>query len=352
MKTLTFEPAVLDNRDVIFIRFPYDKDLLNQVKSLTGRKYSPSQKAWYVPDNSSYRERFRLPPKPLHFNTIHISPPNHAEFLKFLEMLKLKGYSAATIKTYCNEFLQFLKTLRNYVASNCSPEQIKRYFLYCIEKLQLSEATIHSRYNAIKFYYEQVLKTQAVFLDLPRPKKSITLPKVIHQKDIAHLFEVTTNLKHNTMLKLCYGMGLRVSEIVNLKVTDIDSNNMTVFIERAKGKKDRYVNLPSSILSQLRTYFKEYRPEKHLFEGQYGGAYSKRSAQQIFYTALSKAGINKVTGIHALRHSFATHLLEAGTDINYIQKLLGHNNIKTTLAYTHVSNASLKRVLSPLDRLG
>ena len=153
------------------------------------------------------------------------------------------------------------------------------------------------------------------------------------------------------MLKLCYGMGLRVSEIVNLKITDIDSKAMQVFIERAKGKKDRYVNLPETLLEQLRAYYVEYSPKKYLFEGQYGEQYSIRSCQKVFQTAMEKAKINKEIGIHGLRHSFATHLLEQGTDIRFIQELLGHKDIKTTLLYTHVSNQSVKKVKSPLDNM-
>jgi site-specific recombinase XerD len=153
------------------------------------------------------------------------------------------------------------------------------------------------------------------------------------------------------MLKICYGAGLRVSEIVNLKITDIDSKNMQLFIEKAKGKKDRYVNLPESILEQLRAYYKEYKPKEYLFEGQYGGKYSARSAQKVFQNAMEKAKINKSVGIHGLRHSFATHLLEAGTDIRFIQELLGHKDIKTTLLYTHVTNNSIKNIKSPLDKI-
>ena len=151
------------------------------------------------------------------------------------------------------------------------------------------------------------------------------------------------------MLKLCYGLGLRVSEIVNLKITDIDSGNMQVFVERAKGKKDRYVNLPESILEQLRDYFRQYRPQKYLFEGQNGGQYSNRACQKVFTEGMQKAGINKTVGIHGLRHSFATHLLEHGTDISFIQQLLGHKDIKTTLRYTHVSKNAIKNIKSPLD---
>ena len=189
------------------------------------------------------------------------------------------------------------------------------------------------------------------FIEIPRPKKANKLPKVFAKSDVKKLFEVTTNLKHNTMLKLCYGLGLRVSEIINLKISDIDSKNMQVFIERAKGKKDRYANLPETILEQLRAYFIEYKPKIYLFEGQYGGKYSTRSAQQVFKIALERSKINKDLGIHSLRHSFATHLLEQGTDIRFIQELLGHKDIKTTLLYTHVSDKSIRKIISPLDSL-
>jgi site-specific recombinase XerD len=174
---------------------------------------------------------------------------------------------------------------------------------------------------------------------------------VISKDDISKIFGEVDNLKQVVMLKLCYGMGLRVSEIVNLKITDIDSSRMLVHIEAAKGKKDRYVALPASVLEDLRKYYRTYRPNVYLFEGQHGGQYAIRSAQAVFKNAMRKAKINKEVGIHALRHSYATHLLECGTDMYFIQKLLGHNNIKTTEIYAKVSNRQLGNVKSPLDDL-
>ena len=276
---------------------------------------------------------------------------NKAAVLRMTEQLKLMGYSKNTIKTYQNEFTQFLVALKNNFVDNCSADRVRSYMLYCYEQLKLSENTLHSRLNALKFYFEKVLHREKFFVDIPRPKKHSILPKTIHQNDLKKMFAVTTNLKHNTILKLCYGMGLRLSEIINLKITDIDSENMQVFVERGKGKKDRYVNLPQSILEQLRRYYKMYRPKIYLFEGQEGGQYSIRSTQQIFKNALQKAGINKKVGIHSLRHSYATHLLEQGTDIRFIQELLGHKDLKTTLIYTDVTNNSIRNVKSPLDNL-
>ena len=159
------------------------------------------------------------------------------------------------------------------------------------------------------------------------------------------------NNKHKLLLKMCYGMGLRVSELVNLKISDIDSGNMQVIISRGKGKKDRCVNLPQSILEDLREYYKEYKPANYLFEGQFGGQYSVRSAQLVFKNTMKKANINKKVGIHGLRHSYATHLIEQGTDIRFVQELLGHNNIKTTMIYTSVTDQTLRKIKSPLDNL-
>jgi site-specific recombinase XerD len=277
---------------------------------------------------------------------------NRNAIRKMEELLKLKGYSESTIRTYQNELAQFLIALRNHPVNDCDAEKIRSYLLYCYDHLKLAENTLHSRMSAIKFYFEQVLYRDRMFFEgIPRPKKHSQLPRTIHANDIKKMLNVTTNLKHNTTLKLCYGMGLRLSEIVNLKVHDIDSRNMQVFIERGKGKKDRYVNLPYSILEQLRAYYKVYRPKTYLFEGQNGEQYAKRSVQKVFKIALRKAGINKRVGIHSLRHSYATHLLEQGTDIRFIQELLGHNDLKTTLIYTDVTNNSIRTIKSPLDRL-
>ena len=269
----------------------------------------------------------------------------------FREKMLLKGYSKNTQRTYYYEFAQFLYLMGNHSVNHLDESRLKDYFVYCGDKLQMSESQINSRYNALKFYYEQVLNRDKFFIELPRPKTPLRLPKHISVRDIKRLFAVVTNPKHALMLKLSYGMGLRVSEIVNLKVTDIDSGNMQVLIERGKGKKDRYVNLPESILDDLREYYKEYRPSKYLFEGQGGGKYSIRSAQYVFKSALDKAKINKDVGIHSLRHSYATHLLENGTDISFIQDLLGHCSIKTTMRYVNVAQKSLKNVKSPLDKL-
>ncbi len=337
---------------VIFISFEKDNFTLNYIRSLQDVKWSQTKKSWYVPDSDFYRKEFRLQPATeelLYRSPTKIRPVNHPHFRKFMETLHLMGYSPNTLRTYCNEFTQLLVYLKEQSAEAANEETIRSYVLYCINTLRLSENTLHSRINALKFYYEKVLKRDKFFMEIPRPKKAFQLPKAFHKDEIKRLFELTTNLKHNTILKACYGMGLRVSEIINLRIEDIDSKNMQVLIARGKGKKDRYVNLPDSLLNQLRSYYLEYKPKEYLFEGQFGDRFSIRSVQKIFKDAKEKAQIFKRGGIHTLRHSFATHLLENGTDLRFIQELLGHNDIKTTLVYTHVSDLVLRKIKSPLD---
>jgi len=206
----------------------------------------------------------------------------------------------------------------------------------------------------VKFYYEQVLGREKFFWEIPRPKKQFILPKVLGEDELARLFNSLENLKHKAMLFTAYSAGLRVSEIVSLKIKNIDSGRMQILIENAKGKKDRYVNLSPVLLDILRAYIKNYepKPKEYLFESeQTGSSYPIRTVQRIFQMAKEKARISKSVGIHSLRHSFATHLLEKGTDIRYIKDLLGHFSIKTTERYLHVTKQQLVNIISPLDDL-
>lgn len=350
---VSFRVGTHNGKSVIFITFPYDKDLHERVKKLPGCKWSSSHKSWYVLDNEFYRTKFKLTPKQVISEGMlsEIQPINIPAIQRLVDELQLKCLSKNTINTYKNEFAQLLYKLGNISVNDLTPDDLRRYFLYCLEMEGISENHLHSRINAVKFYFEKVLKRDKFFFEIPRPKKPSLLPKVIDSGDILKMIEITQNKKHKLMLELCYGMGLRVSEITNLKITDIDGKRLQVLIEAAKGKKDRYVNLPQSVLKSLREYYLLYKPKYYLFEGQYGDRYSNRSVQQVFYSALKKARINKRVGIHSLRHSYATHLLEYGTDITYIQKLLGHNDIKTTQLYAHVSKKSVANIVSPLDRI-
>jgi integrase/recombinase XerD len=337
------------NKSVIWMTFPKEKVWIDHAKSI-GARWSASQKSWYIMDIPSVRKILGLESKVIGERIkVNIHDANKSAFEKYMKEIKLRGLSANTVRTYLTEFAQLLYILKHHPVDDLTPERLRSYFFYCITTLKMRESQMHSRINAVKFYFEKVLKRPKLFHEIPRPKKPHILPKVLSTQDIKRLLATTTNKKHALMLKLCYGMGLRVSELINLKIEHIDSKRMQVLIEAAKGKKDRYVHLPATILPALREYYSIYRPSVYLFEGQLGGQYSARSAQVVFKQALKGARINKKVGIHSLRHSYATHLLEQGTDIAFIQKLLGHNSIKTTQLYTHVSRIQQTRIQSPLD---
>jgi site-specific recombinase XerD len=268
------------------------------------------------------------------------------------QTLKLKAFSVSTIRTYINEMCQLLQAIKDIPADELRPEHLKRYLVYCYEKLQLKENTLHSRINAMKFYYEQVLGREKFFWEIPRPKKEYQLPKVISTNKILAGILTIRNLKHKTLLLMAYNAGLRVSEVVKIKLTDIDKDRMQLRVEKSKGKKDRVVPLAKTLMPILAEYIDKYKPDHWLFEGQTTGTpYNKRSAQIIFKDAFKNLGLPATLSFHSLRHSYATHLLDNGTDIRFIQELLGHNDIKTTLRYTHVSTRDLGRIENPLDTM-
>jgi integrase/recombinase XerD len=245
--------------------------------------------------------------------------------------------------------------LKNKPVNELTADDIKRYMVYAMQQIGINEHTAHSRLNALKFYFEQVLGREKFFWEIPRPKKPVELPRIFNQDEIPTIINSVKNKKHKAMLMLAYSAGLRVREVVSsLKKYAIDSKRMTILICRAKGKKDRVVSLSPVLLVMLREYAMEYKPDRkgYLFEGiAKGTPYSTRSLQEVLQTAKAKAGIIKPGSIHSLRHSFATHLIDKGTDVTMIQKLLGHNDLRTTLRYLHTSNKDLLKIISPLDDL-
>lgn len=398
METVTLTHLYHRYADWIGIYFPNTVKLNRLAREIPGIKYSRQNRCWYIPIS---REGYKLVkskfstvalvnnqplkdylikrrqflekgvsstgsfsanagkspglPKPFVPPVIDVlSAENRLALDKFVERLKMKAYSPSTIRTYSNEFTQLLSLLKKKKAEDLTVEEIKRYMVFIMERQGVNENTAHSRLNALKFYFEQVLGREKFFWDIPRPKKPQQLPKLLNENEIRRLFNALANKKHKAMLFTAYSAGLRVSEIVNLKIADIDSGRMQIFIEHGKGKKDRCVNLSPVLLDILRNYIQSYRPKpkKFLFESEHtGDAYPIRTVQQIFTNAKNKAGILKAVGVHSLRHSFATHLLDKGTDIKYIKDLLGHFNIKTTERYLHVSKQQLVNIVSPFDDL-
>lgn len=289
---------------------------------------------------------------PVNIKTYNISDANMLQLLAMVQRLQLAKNPETTIKTYKNEFTKLLQVLNNKAVDTLTSEEIKRYMLFCANELQLSANTLNSRLNALKYYFEKVLHRERFFVDLPRAKKPLTLPNVLAESEMAVFFNAIKNKKHKAILFTAYSAGLRVSEVTKLKAVHIDAARMQILVKDAKGGKDRYVMLSPMVLDVLRNYIKELKPRPltYIFEGFIKGrAYSDRSAQEIFAKARRLSGIKKHITFHSLRHSFATHLLEKGTDVKYIQELLGHFDIRTTLRYLHVARKDLVNIKSPLD---
>ena len=266
--------------------------------------------------------------------------------------LRLRNYSPKTIKSYTS----CIRTVARYWGSrgvtDLNGEDVRRYLLFALEHEGLSASTVNQLFNALRFLYVEVLKKPFVIGSIPRPQTEKKLPVVLSQEEVKRIFSAARNPKHRVLLMLVYSAGLRVGEVVRLEPRDIDSSRGLIHVRGGKGKKDRYTVLSPLVLEHLRGYWKLYRPLRWLFEGQHAGkAYSIRSAEKVFENAVEASGIKKEVSIHSLRHSFATHLLESGVDLRYIQELLGHSSSKTTEIYTHVSQRQLGLIRSPIDQM-
>lgn len=268
-----------------------------------------------------------------------------------MDYLMAKNYSDSTLRTYTEAFLLFLRQHNYQNPDDLSERDIISYLSEMMQK-GLSASSAHSLINALLFYYRNVLKREAFEIIIPRPKTEKKLPSVLTMAECYGIFNAIENPKHRLMLLLGYGAGLRVSEIVGLRWSDILIPEFKIHVKEAKGRKDRIVMLPYSVVSYLEHYRQLYKGDGWVFEGFYKGeTYSTRTVQQVMQRAIAKAGLDKKASVHTLRHSFATHLLEAGTDIRYIQNLLGHTNISTTTIYTHLTNKAVRKIQSPLDNM-
>jgi len=265
--------------------------------------------------------------------------------------LKLKGYSPKTQAAYLGYMKNFVQYFGRSPAK-MGEKEIREYLYHLVTEKDLGDSSINSAYSALKFFYKTTLGRDWNVAKIPRRKPEKRLPVVLDGSEIKQLLAVTTNLKHRAILMITYSAGLRVSETAHLKVSDIDSKRMQLRVTQGKGKKDRYALLSRVTLNLLRGYWRQYRPFSWLFPGRLPERpISTRSIQKVFEKAKRKAGIKKPATVHTLRHSFATHLLEAGTDIYRVQKLMGHTSPKTTAIYIHLRRQDLLKVVSPLDSL-
>ena len=372
MITITLDLVKHKGKQIVLLKFPYDNQLISIVRQLPNATWSNTHKSWYTSSSIETLHQVKklfadvaiIDAQPLKEklakqkisdaanknNVLSEEALNSIE--KFKNWLRSRRYSESTVLTYTDALKTFLKFYNNKLISEISNDDIIKFNNEFILKNNLSASYQNQVVNAIKLFFRTV-QNKTIDVDIiHRPKREHLLPNVLSKEEIKKILQAPSNIKHKTMLSLIYSCGLRRSELLNLKITDIDSNRNLVIIRQSKGKKDRITPLSGKILELLRAYFIAYKPKVWLFEGQdKTNKYDERSLASVLKQAVEKTKIKKPVTLHWLRHSYATHLLEAGTDLRYIQEILGHSRSTTTEIYTHVSNKSIQKIISPFDNL-
>ena len=356
------------NQDVVALKFDYDPELIEKVKSIEGSRWSQSKKYWYFKKSDFRLKRIFEALKPVSYldysaldtdSKVNRKKPHSEKTHKpkvnipqrYIDILDQKRYSENTKVIYTSYFGDYMRHFGERSLEDISKEEINAYLLELIRSKNISASQQNQRINAIKFYYEKVLGREKIYVDIERPKSRKALPNVLSTSEIRQMIDKTSNIKHKCIISALYSAGLRRSELINLKATDILSDQMQIKIRNSKGNRDRYVGLSKHLLQLLKEYYREYRPKDWLIEGQKGGKYSAESILKVVKAAAKRAGVSRNVNAHMLRHSFATHHLESGTDLRYIQEFLGHSSSKTTEVYTHVAKTDFSKFNNPLDEI-
>lgn len=371
-KYITLKHLLIEERKCIGLQFYADKVLDALVTQLPGARWSTQYRMNYITNTSANLDRIYKQFKGVAWvNSNYFFPKSsfgkdnpsidvqwfRKRQLKqgykacpetYLKKLELKHYANNTVKTYVCCFEAFLNHYRTKELAELDENDIRAYLQKLVQE-RFSQSYINQAINAIKFYYEVVLEMPNRFYAIERPRKAEKLPQVLAKEEVLSIIDHTRNIKHRCIVSLLYSAGLRRNELLELKLEDIDGKRMLVRVRSGKGNKDRYSLLSERLLKELRTYYLEWRPQTYLFEGPKGSRYSAESVAKIVRGAAERAGIRKHVTPHMLRHSFATHLLENGTNLRYIQVLLGHKSSRTTEIYTHVATNILLKIKNPLD---
>lgn len=373
MKKITLSSKKLRNTNVLTIGFIFDIEIKKRIKSLDNIKWSQTLRSYYLElslenlrivfkhlknpkweidytELQPFIEKRKVEEKQKSHLIKNVPDSTKLDLSKFRKWLNQKRLSENTINTYVDVTTTYIKYALLKKVDIFSTKVVEAFSYDYIFVPNKSVSYQNQFISGIKKFFEYKGYSYEE-IQIERPRKEKKLPIVLSANEVKSIFNTITNLKHKALLTLLYSAGLRIGEAINLEITDIDSQRMLIHIKQAKGKKDRYTLLSPAFVKILRDYYLAYKPEKYLFEGQKGGKYSNTSAQKVLKNALFKAGIRKKITLHSLRHSFATHLLEKGTDIRYIQELLGHSSPKTTMIYTHVTETSLKKIKNPFDDL-
>lgn len=350
---------------IVLLSFDKNEKLIALAKSISCR-FSSTHKGWWLLDNAQNLKRIQevfgpyikdkepvQETNPSVKKTAYdkLTPVHKAHIKTYINFLKSRRFSESTIRSYVHSIQLFLAFFNDRPMESLTNEDVIRFNNEYILAKRLSSSFQNQVINAIKKFFLIIDNRRIDLEELHRPKREKTLPTVLSLEEVSSMLNSLKNIKHKAMLSLIYSAGLRRGEILSMKINAIDSKRMMIHIFNAKGKKDRMVPLAPTALDLLREYYKEYKPTHYLFEGQSGGKYSEKSLQEVFKKAKNLAGIKKKVTLHSLRHSYATHLLESGINLRYIQDLLGHKSPKTTQIYTHVSNEALSQVTSPLEQI-
>jgi integrase/recombinase XerD len=369
---ITIKPVVHRNQRLLGLYFDYDAALIRTLKDL-GAKWTKTHNCWYVPNTQpNLKALFDQLKDKAWLDTTHLFSKNQksqypspakvrvpsdlteiqrTELDTFKVWLETHRYSPSTIKTYGEAVSMFIRFYANTPAEEITNDHLIRFNNEYILKNGYSSSFQNQVINAVKLYFARIRNKKLDPDLIQRPRREHKLPNVLSKQEIKAILEAPTNLKHRAMLSLIYACGLRRSELLNLELTHIDRKRGIINLRQAKGKKDRIVPVSERLLDMLTEYYKAYKPSKYLFEGQKGQQYTASGLSQVLGESVRKASIKKPVTLHWLRHSYATHLLESGTDLRYIQELLGHKSSKTTEIYTHVSTNTLQKIKSPYDDL-
>lgn len=376
VKELFIEHGLHNNRVKVFMKFEYDAKAIELIKTLPGVKWSQTEKKWHIgyhPEAlNNIRNTFKntgvyiqtlndindvVKPRPTEIRKPSDALPDLNKSQKdkvdqFKDWLRSKRYSESTIGTYIDSIQTFLRYYATKNLSEITNDDLIAFNNNYILANNYSASYQNQVVNAVKLFFRTVEDKQLYPELVHRPKTQKLLPNVLSKEEIKLILNAPSNIKHKAMLSLIYSCGLRRSELLNLKLTDVDSKRGLVIIRQSKGRKDRVAPLSEKILELLRAYYNAHKPNVWLFEGQdKKSQYDERSLANVLKQALEKSGISKPVSLHWLRHSYATHLLENGTDLRYIQEILGHSSSRTTEIYTHVSNHNIQRITSPFDNL-
>ena len=341
---------------------PYKSyDFRKKIKNLNSSFWHPEQKLWSIVNTEENLEllkaifgkdyiiEFGKVPKPI--KRRELTEASIDALFELEKRLTLKAYSRSTITTYKNMLTVFFSKFMNYDIKQITKEQIEGFVYQLIKENNISESYQNQMINAIKAYYEHVLGLPRAFYEIERPKKSVNIPNVLSEEEVLKIIQSPNNIKHKAILSTIYSAGLRISELINLRINDINSKDGYIFIKGAKGKKDRKTILSEHLLIMLRNYYVKFKPSYWLFEGQTGGKYSVTSIRNVFRRAVKKTNSNPWATVHTLRHSFATHCIQNGVNMRHIQNMLGHSSPKTTEVYTKTIEINNRIIKSPLDNL-